>query len=146
MTLYSCLGIFLLSSKAGGVGLNLVGASRLILYDIDWNPANDLQAMARIWRDGQKKTVHIYRYIIHSKMFKSLTRIIVIDSIQAVNYWHDRRENVSASSLETEFEWHCGGCQGLDTGPFHQSRSQSQHLSSIYQLIWHLTNFFIFYF
>ncbi|XP_063965132.1 DNA repair and recombination protein RAD54B-like [Lytechinus pictus] len=55
--------IFLLSSKAGGVGLNLVGASRLLLYDIDWNPANDLQAMARVWRDGQKKTVHIYRLI-----------------------------------------------------------------------------------
>ena len=35
--------VFLLSSKAGGVGLNLVGASRLVLYDIDWNPANDLQ-------------------------------------------------------------------------------------------------------
>lgn len=55
--------IFLLSSKAGGVGLNLVGASRLILYDIDWNPANDLQAMARIWRDGQKKKVHLYRLL-----------------------------------------------------------------------------------
>jgi len=66
--------IFLLSSKAGGVGLNLVGASRLILYDIDWNPANDLQAMARIWRDGQKKTVHIYRLLttgtIEEKMFQ----------------------------------------------------------------------------
>jgi hypothetical protein len=37
--------IFLLSSKAGGVGLNLVGASRLVLYDIDWNPANDLQVI-----------------------------------------------------------------------------------------------------
>ena len=35
--------MFLLSSKAGGVGLNLIGASRLILYDIDWNPANDIQ-------------------------------------------------------------------------------------------------------
>ena len=35
--------VFLLSSKAGGVGLNLIGASRLILYDIDWNPANDVQ-------------------------------------------------------------------------------------------------------
>lgn len=35
--------VFLLSSKAGGVGLNLIGANRLILYDIDWNPANDLQ-------------------------------------------------------------------------------------------------------
>lgn len=35
--------MFLLSSKAGGLGLNLIGASRLVLYDIDWNPANDLQ-------------------------------------------------------------------------------------------------------
>ena len=56
------IGIFLLSSKAGGVGLNLIGASRLILYDIDWNPANDMQAMARIWREGQKRTVQIYRF------------------------------------------------------------------------------------
>ncbi|KAK3585162.1 hypothetical protein CHS0354_001785 [Potamilus streckersoni] len=55
--------IFLLSSKAGGVGLNLIGASRLVLYDIDWNPANDLQAMARVWRDGQKKKVYIYRLL-----------------------------------------------------------------------------------
>ncbi|KAJ8318575.1 hypothetical protein KUTeg_003666 [Tegillarca granosa] len=55
--------VFLLSSKAGGVGLNLVGASRLVLYDIDWNPANDLQAMARVWRDGQKKQVYIYRFL-----------------------------------------------------------------------------------
>ena len=37
------LVVFLLSSKAGGVGLNLIGASKLILFDIDWNPANDIQ-------------------------------------------------------------------------------------------------------
>ncbi|NXE76915.1 RA54B protein, partial [Cochlearius cochlearius] len=55
--------IFLLSSKAGGVGLNLVGASHLILYDIDWNPATDIQAMSRVWRDGQKHTVYIYRLL-----------------------------------------------------------------------------------
>lgn len=42
--------IFLLSTKAGGVGLNLIGASRLVLIDSDWNPAHDLQAMARIHR------------------------------------------------------------------------------------------------
>uniref|UniRef100_A0A8C9W0J3 RAD54 homolog B n=1 Tax=Scleropages formosus TaxID=113540 RepID=A0A8C9W0J3_SCLFO len=60
---YSTDFVFLLSSKAGGVGLNLVGASHLILYDIDWNPANDIQAMARVWRDGQRKTVHIYRLL-----------------------------------------------------------------------------------
>ncbi|CAJ1062194.1 DNA repair and recombination protein RAD54B [Xyrichtys novacula] len=60
---YSDNFLFLLSSKAGGVGLNLIGASHLVLYDIDWNPANDIQAMARVWRDGQKKTVHIYRLL-----------------------------------------------------------------------------------
>lgn len=53
--------VFLLSAKAGGVGLNLVGASRLVLYDNDWNPLVDLQAMARIHRDGQTKPVFIYR-------------------------------------------------------------------------------------
>lgn len=55
--------IFLLSAKAGGVGLNLIGASRLVLYDVDWNPASDLQAMSRIWRDGQKRNVYIYRLL-----------------------------------------------------------------------------------
>ncbi len=55
--------IFLLSAKAGGVGLNLIGASRLVLFDLDWNPASDLQAMSRIWRDGQKRNVFVYRYI-----------------------------------------------------------------------------------
>ncbi|XP_069587811.1 DNA repair and recombination protein RAD54B [Ranitomeya imitator] len=60
---YSPDFIFLLSSKAGGVGLNLIGGSHLILYDIDWNPANDIQAMARVWRDGQQRMVHIYRLL-----------------------------------------------------------------------------------
>ncbi|KAG8710161.1 helicase [Ceratobasidium sp. 395] len=45
--------VFLLSAKAGGVGLNLIGASRLVLIDSDWNPSHDLQSMARIHRDGQ---------------------------------------------------------------------------------------------
>ena len=53
--------VFLLSSKAGGCGLNIVGADRLIMFDPDWNPANDQQAMARIWRPGQQKKCYIYR-------------------------------------------------------------------------------------
>ncbi|KAF8441415.1 P-loop containing nucleoside triphosphate hydrolase protein [Boletus edulis BED1] len=55
--------LFLLSSKAGGVGLNLIGASRLCLVDSDWNPSHDLQSMARIHRDGQKRPVFIYRFL-----------------------------------------------------------------------------------
>ena len=55
---------FLLSAKSGGVGLNLVGASRLVLFDVDWNPATDLQAMARIHRDGQRRPCVIYRFVM----------------------------------------------------------------------------------
>uniref|UniRef100_A0A803LE39 Protein CHROMATIN REMODELING 25 n=1 Tax=Chenopodium quinoa TaxID=63459 RepID=A0A803LE39_CHEQI len=54
---------FLLSSKAGGCGLNLIGGNRLVLFDPDWNPANDKQAAARVWRDGQKKRVYVYRFL-----------------------------------------------------------------------------------
>jgi DNA repair and recombination RAD54-like protein len=66
--------IFLLSSKAGGCGLNLIGANRLILLDPDWNPAADQQALARVWRDGQKKDCFVYRFIatgtIEEKIFQ----------------------------------------------------------------------------
>lgn len=55
--------IFMLSSKAGGCGLNLIGANRLVMFDPDWNPANDDQAMARVWRDGQQKPCYIYRFL-----------------------------------------------------------------------------------
>jgi len=53
--------VFLLSSKAGGCGLNLTGANRLFMFDPDWNPAIDLQAMARIYRQGQEKPCFVYR-------------------------------------------------------------------------------------
>lgn len=55
---------FLLSAKAGGVGLNLIGASRLVLFDVDWNPATDDQAIARIHRQGQNRHCKIYRFLI----------------------------------------------------------------------------------
>jgi hypothetical protein len=48
--------VFLLSSKAGGCGLNLVGANRLILFDPDWNPATDKQAAARVSDAAQQPT------------------------------------------------------------------------------------------
>jgi DNA repair and recombination protein RAD54B len=66
--------VFLLSRKAGGVGLNLIGANRLVLFDCDWNPANDLQATARIHRDGQMKNTFIYRlltaFTLEEKIFQ----------------------------------------------------------------------------
>lgn len=77
---------FLLSAKAGGTGLNLIGASRLILFDIDWNPATDMQAMARIHRDGQKRHCWIYRLMIKGSIEEKIwqrqvTKIGLADSV-----------------------------------------------------------------
>ena len=77
---------FLLSAKAGGVGINLIGASRLVLFDADWNPATDAQAMARIHRDGQKRPCVIYRLLLagglDEKMWqRQVTKLGLADSV-----------------------------------------------------------------
>ncbi|KAJ5382281.1 SNF2-related protein [Penicillium concentricum] len=81
----SCFA-FLLSAKAGGTGLNLIGASRLILFDVDWNPATDIQAMARIHRDGQKRPCRIYRVLLKGSLEEKIwqrqvTKLGLADSV-----------------------------------------------------------------
>ncbi|MEW5298254.1 MAG: hypothetical protein WDW36_001399 [Sanguina aurantia] len=55
--------VFLLSTRAGGMGITLTAADTCIIYDSDWNPQNDLQAMARCHRIGQTKEVKVYRLL-----------------------------------------------------------------------------------
>ncbi|KAK4693524.1 DNA excision repair protein ERCC-6, partial [Lecanoromycetidae sp. Uapishka_2] len=71
--------VFLLTTKVGGLGVNLTGADRVIIYDPDWNPSTDVQARERAWRLGQKREVMIYRLmtagtieekIYHRQLFK----------------------------------------------------------------------------
>lgn len=54
---------FLISLKAGGVGLNLTGADTVILVDLWWNPAVEAQAIGRAHRMGQEETVEVYRLV-----------------------------------------------------------------------------------
>lgn len=55
---------FILSTRSGGVGINLTGADTVIFYDSDWNPTMDAQAQDRCHRIGQTRDVHIYRFVI----------------------------------------------------------------------------------
>jgi len=84
--------IFLLTTRVGGVGVNLIGANRIIIYDPDWNPSTDIQARERAWRIGQQRHVIIYRLltagtieekIYHRQVFKLyLTNRILKDAKQ----------------------------------------------------------------
>ena len=62
-------GVFLLTTRAGGLGINLTKARVVIIYDSDWNPQNDLQAIARAHRIGQKFEVEVFR-LITSKTYE----------------------------------------------------------------------------
>ncbi|GAA6213831.1 DNA excision repair protein ERCC-6 isoform X1 [Lates japonicus] len=84
--------IFLLTTKVGGLGVNLTGANRVIIYDPDWNPSTDTQARERAWRIGQKQQVTVYRLltagtieekIYHRQIFKQfLTNRVLKDPKQ----------------------------------------------------------------
>ena len=84
--------VFLLTTKVGGLGVNLTGADRVIIYDPDWNPSTDIQARERAWRLGQKREVQIFRLMIagtieekifHRQIFKQfLTNKILKDPKQ----------------------------------------------------------------
>ena len=87
----------LLTTKVGGFGLNLTGANRVVIMDPDWNPANDNQAIDRVYRIGQTKDVVVYRLItiggIEEKIYRRqvFKRGIGLQTIEHSN--EDQKDN-----------------------------------------------------
>jgi SNF2 family DNA or RNA helicase len=67
--------VFLISLKAGGVGLNLTAAEYVFIYDPWWNPAAEAQAIDRAHRIGQDKTVFVYRYIVKNTIEEKIQKL-----------------------------------------------------------------------
>ncbi|KAJ1660680.1 DNA repair protein rhp26 [Dispira simplex] len=105
--------IFLLTTKVGGLGTNLTGANRVIIFDPDWNPSTDTQARERAWRLGQERSVTIYRLmtagtieekIYHRQIYKQfLTSKILKDPKQKRFFKsHDLRDLFTLGDGEVE--------------------------------------------
>jgi hypothetical protein len=100
------------------VGLNLIGANRLILFDSDWNPAHDAQAMGRVWRDGQRKPVAIYRLLtsgtIEEKIYQ---RQVLKGEVAALVQRESASRHFSADELRKLFAYRPppAGAAGCDT-------------------------------
>ncbi|GJD06797.1 protein chromatin remodeling 8 [Galdieria sulphuraria] len=110
--------LFLLTTKVGGLGINLTGANRVVLYDPDWNPSTDLQARERAWRIGQKRDVIIYRLvtsgtieekIYHRQIFKQLLTNKVLKDAQQTRFFRPK-DLFDLFTLGDEYE------DGTETG------------------------------
>ncbi|KAF8636103.1 hypothetical protein AX17_003808 [Amanita inopinata Kibby_2008] len=95
--------VFLISTKAGGLGINLTKASHVIMCDTDWNPQNDLQAIARAHRIGQTKTVKVYRLIcrgsVEDQMMDRIRRKLFL-SLKIMGSDNSSSQNTSLGSSE----------------------------------------------
>ncbi len=126
---------FLLSSKAGGCGINLIGGNRLVLFDPDWNPASDKQAAGRIWREGQKRRCFIYRFmstgsieekIIQRQLSKEGLADIVDDKEQINQFSSDELKQLFTLRKDSRSETHdtlrCVRCKFMKNKTFQSKK------------------------
>lgn len=99
---------FILSSRSGGLGINLTGADTVIFYDLDWNPAMDKQCQDRCHRIGQTRDVHIYRFVsegtIEANILRKSNQKRMLDDaiIQEGDFTTEFLDKMGASADDTE--------------------------------------------
>jgi SWI/SNF-related matrix-associated actin-dependent regulator of chromatin subfamily A member 5 len=102
----SDLFVFCLSTRAGGEGINLTTADTVILFDSDWNPQVDIQAMARVHRIGQTKTVHVYRLVtkgsVEERIIQRAQKKLFLDGM--VNRDKTKQANESIEEQQDSIE------------------------------------------
>eukprot|EP00803_Ostreobium_quekettii_P007583 evm.model.scf_983.2 EVM.evm.TU.scf_983.2 scf_983:13173-28199(-) len=117
------LFLFLLTTKVGGLGVNLTSANRVLLYDPDWNPATDIQARERAWRIGQKRDVTIYRLITTGTIEEKIYHRQVYKHFLKNKILQDPRQKrfFTARDMRDLFTLGDGSAPGTETGTIFRS-------------------------
>ena len=101
---------FVLSTRAGGVGINLTGACRVIMYDLWWNPAVEDQAIDRAHRIGQTKDVEVFRLVCPGTFEEKVDRILQEKREISAECLTDLHSHISVGDLSDDalcrmFHW-----------------------------------------
>lgn len=112
--------IFLLTTRVGGLGVNLTGANRVIIFDPDWNPSTDMQARERAWRIGQKREVAIYRLMIAGSIEEKIYHRQIFKQFLSNKILKDPKQKRFFKMSDLHDLFTLGGDNGYETEEFNQ--------------------------
>ncbi len=115
--------LFLLTTRVGGIGVNLTGADRVVIFDPDWNPSTDMQARERAWRIGQKRNVCVYRLVtvgtieekvLHRQIFKTFLTQKVLNNPRQRRFFSNK-DMADLFTLGSEYNSGAASSQDSET-------------------------------
>eukprot|EP01063_Lacrimia_lanifica_P009052 TRINITY_DN16081_c0_g1_i1.p1 TRINITY_DN16081_c0_g1~~TRINITY_DN16081_c0_g1_i1.p1 ORF type:complete len:1531 (+),score=644.54 TRINITY_DN16081_c0_g1_i1:74-4666(+) len=121
--------VLLISTRAGGLGINLTGATRVVLYGVSWNPQSELQAIYRSYRYGQRKPVTVYRLVAQGSVEQTVFARNAAKMQMAMQVLEDRWTRTDLKSFDvippTDWSYHAGKDTVLQV--LHQKHSAKIH-------------------
>lgn len=132
--------VFLLSTRAGGVGINLTAADTVIIFDSDWNPQNDIQALSRCHRIGQEKPVKIFRLVTADTyewdMFQLASRKLGFERAVLQDIEHGGDTEAGPAGAASAAKRHSGaGASHAATAPFSSEETELLLRKGMYALL-----------
>ncbi|KNC98438.1 uncharacterized protein SPPG_06143 [Spizellomyces punctatus DAOM BR117] len=123
--------VFLLTTRTGGEGINLTAADTIIIYDADWNPQRDIQAMARAHRIGQTKPLVVYRFFTSNSVEEKIIQVakkklvldhLIISSMSRTEVTKEEYSSIVKFGAKALFEEEKGNEQGDGVNPATEAR------------------------